>query len=197
MQRGKLFVFEGPDGVGKSTLAQWFATHLENAGNRSTLLSFPGKEVGTLGRHVYELHHDPGKFGVDALSEASLQLLHVAAHIDAIEGRIKPLLDRGSTVVLDRFWWSTFVYGLVGGVPRPVLDGMIAIERSVWHPVRPERLFLVSRSGPLRREPPDLWPRWRGAYSDLAKQEIDVHLVVIVRNEQDVGAAQERILASV
>ena len=193
---GKLFVFEGPDGVGKSTLAQWFTTHLENCGNRCTLLSFPGKEVGTLGRHIYELHHDPGKFGIDKLSEASLQLLHVAAHIDVIENRIKPLLFGGSTVVLDRFWWSTFVYGLVGGVPRPVLDGMIAIERSVWHPVRPERLFVISRSRPLRREPPDLWLRWRDAYGDLARQEIDVHPVVIVPNEQGVGAAQERILAN-
>jgi dTMP kinase len=153
--------------------------------------------VGTLGRHVYELHHDPGRFGIDRLSEASLQLLHVAAHIDAIENRIKPLLFSGSTVVLDRFWWSAFVYGLVGGAPRLVLDGMIAIERSVWQPVRPERLFLIGRSGPLRREPPDLWPRWRDAYSDLAKQEIDAHPVVIVPNEQDMGAAQERILANV
>ena len=138
---GKLFVFEGPDKVGKSTLAQWFATHLQNSGIRCTLLSFPGNEVGTLGRHVYELHHDPGRFGIDTLSEASLQLLHVAAHIDSIENRIKPLVCGGSTVVLDRFWWSTFVYGLVGGVPRSVLDSMIAIERSVWHPVRPDRLF--------------------------------------------------------
>jgi dTMP kinase len=194
---GKLFVFEGPDGVGKSTLAQWFATHLENAGNRCTLLSFPGKEVGTLGRHVYELHHDPGKFGIDTLSEASLQLLHVAAHIDAIETRIKPLLGSGSIIVLDRFWWSTFVYGIVGGVSRSVLDGMIAVKRSAWHPVRPDRLFVISRSAPLRRGPPDLWPRWRDAYSDLAEQEIDVHPVVIVPNEQDVSAAQKRILENV
>ena len=194
---GKLFVFEGPDGVGKSTLAQWFAIHLQNSGIRCTLLSFPGKEVGTLGHHVYELHHDPGKFWIDALSEASLQLLHVAAHIDVIENRIKPLLSSGSNVVLDRFWWSTFVYGLVGGVPRSVLDGMIAIERSIWHPVRPDRLFVISRSAPLRPEPPDLWPRWRDAYSALAEQEIDVHPVVIVPNEQDMSEAQERILETV
>ena len=98
---GKLYVFEGPDGVGKSTLAQWFASHLQESGYACTLLSFPGKEDGTLGEHVYELHHDPARFGIQSLSAASLQLLHVAAHIDAIETRIKPLLNEG-----ERWCWT-------------------------------------------------------------------------------------------
>ena len=34
--RGKLFVFEGPDGVGKSALAEWFKTHLQESGTKST-----------------------------------------------------------------------------------------------------------------------------------------------------------------
>ena len=192
--RGKLFVFEGPDGVGKSTLAEWFETHLQESGTKSRLLSFPGKESGTLGRHVYELHHDPSRFGIDVLTAGSLQLLHVAAHIDAIERRIKPLLASGQTVVLDRFWWSTFVYGLVGGVARSVLEKMIAVERSVWHPIAPDRFFLVMRAAPLRPEPIELWPRWREAYLSLANEEQERHPVLVVENDGDMSQTKNWVL---
>lgn len=180
---GKLYVFEGPDGVGKSTLADWCASHLRESGIRCILLSFPGKETGTLGKHVYELHHDPARFEVNALVPESLQLLHMAAHVDAIENRIKPLLREGTTVVLDRFWWSTFVYGLVGGASRAVLDRMIAIERAVWDPFRPDRLFLVIRSVPLRSEPPELWPRWREEYLRLSDEEQESQPISVIPND--------------
>jgi dTMP kinase len=190
---GKLYVFEGPDGVGKSTLADWFASHLRESGIRCILLSFPGKETGTLGKHVYELHHDLARFEIKTLAPASLQLLHVAAHTDAIENRIKPLLADGTTVVLDRFWWSTFVYGLVAGASRSVLDRMVALERTVWDPVQPDRLFLVTRSEPLRSEPAELWPRWHEGYLRLGDEEQKNHSVVIVPNES-LPDAKSRIL---
>ena len=194
LSRGKLFVFEGPDGVGKSSLAKWFKTNLQESGIKASLFSFPGKEAGTLGRHVYELHHDPSRFGIDDLTAGSLQLLHVAAHIDAIELRIKPLLESGETVVLDRFWWSTFVYGLVGGVARSTLCQMIEVERSVWHPIAPDRFFLVMRAAPLRPEPVELWPRWRDAYLSLANKEKERHPVLLVENDHDISQAKDWIL---
>ena len=190
---GKLYVFEGPDGVGKSTLADWFASHLRESGIRCILLSFPGKETGTLGKHVYELHHDPARFEIKALPPASLQLLHVAAHIDAIENRIKPLLADGTTVVLDRFWWSTFVYGIVGGASPSVLDQMVALERAVWDPVLPDRLFLITRSEPLRSEPTQLWLRWREEYLRLSDAERNNHPVRVVPNES-LSEATKRLL---
>jgi thymidylate kinase len=192
---GKLYVFEGADGVGKSTLAEWFASHLRESEVRCILLSFPGKEAGTLGQHVYELHHDRARFGIKTVAAASLQLLHVAAHIDAIENRIKPLLAEGETVVLDRFWWSTFVYGVVGGVSFSVLHRMIALERAVWDPVEPDRLFLVTREEPLRPEPAELWPQWRDEYLRLSAREKESHPVLVVPNES-ISEARSQILES-
>src|SRR5439155_12811025 len=91
-------------------------------------VSFPGREIGTLGKLVYEIHHDAAKAGVKAIDPTSLQLLHIAAHIDAIEARILPALKQGRHVVLDRFWWSTLVYGIVNGANKRSLKAMIEVE---------------------------------------------------------------------
>jgi dTMP kinase len=152
-----LYVFEGPDGVGKSELSRLFAQQLAESGIDCEHLAFPGRDNGTLGKHVYELHHDAQRHGIESISPTSLQLLHVAAHIDTIENRIVPALKAGQTVVLDRFWWSTIVYGLVSGISRQTLDAMIGLELTVWGGIQPTVLFLIRRKHPLRPEPMDQW----------------------------------------
>ena len=56
-KRGHLFVFEGPDGVGKSTLSRLFADRIKAEGVTCERMSFPGGEAGTLGKQVYDLVH--------------------------------------------------------------------------------------------------------------------------------------------
>lgn len=143
--RGRLFVFEGPDGSGKTALAQGFVKHLRSLGWPCDYFAFPGKEVGTLGKHVYDIHHNPRIAGLESVNAASLQVLHIAAHIDAIESKILPALNAGRCVVLDRYWWSTWVYGVVTGVSTQSLETMIALERLHWGKVKPDLVFLVSR----------------------------------------------------
>jgi dTMP kinase len=94
-----LFVFEGPDQVGKSSVTLGAEQRLRKAGVACVRLSFPGDDPGTLGRHVYELHHAPASYGVESVLPLSLQLLHIAAHVDAIERRILPWLRAGTTVL--------------------------------------------------------------------------------------------------
>jgi len=142
--------------------------NLRTTGLDCAELAFPGREEGTLGRLVYELHHAPMQYRVSGLSSASLQLLHIAAHIDAIERRIKPTLEQGRIVILDRFWWSTMVYGAVSGVSEALLRGLRELELASWGTVRPTGLFLVRRKNPLRDDPLTEWQRIAAEYDSFA-----------------------------
>jgi thymidylate kinase len=147
--RGKLIVFEGPDGVGKSTLIQNLRVLLEQDHLANEILSFPGDRPGSIGKLVYDLHHDPGKFGIRQISPIGLQALHIAAHLDAITHTILPAIDSGTWVVLDRFWWSTWVYGRAASVDSQVLDSLIQAEKLQWGQVTPSVVFLLQRTSPF------------------------------------------------
>src|SRR5919205_3641476 len=107
LTHGKLIVIEGPDGVGKTTIANELSLRLNDIGQECKVIAFPGNEPGTIGELIYRIHHDPTQFGVKQVTPTALQALHVAAHLAAIELSILPILRTGQYVVLDRFWWST------------------------------------------------------------------------------------------
>jgi thymidylate kinase len=193
---GRLYVFEGPDGVGKSELSARFTRMLQESGTPTKLCSFPGKEPGTLGRLVYDLHHGPEASGIGRMSRTSLQLMHIAAHIDAIEQTILPALRTGTTVVLDRFWWSTKVYGLADGNDRKIMESMIRVEIAAWGAVRPSKLFLIRRRSPLRTEPQARWALWSDLYERLAAEEQRRCSIVLIDNDDSVDSALDRLRAS-
>jgi thymidylate kinase len=143
---GRLIVLEGPDGVGKTAIAGGLCSYLESRHIRCKSFSFPGKEEGTLGGLVYSLHHADSPAGESRPDATALQLAHVAAHIDIIERQIRPALREGSCVVLDRYWWSTKVYGMVGGAESWSVDAMLRIERHHWRGIRKPTVILLRRN---------------------------------------------------
>lgn len=184
-ERGKLIVFEGPDGVGKSTLANAVTQILREQGQRCRLMSFPGRDDGTLGQLIYRLHHDPASVGVNVVSDTARQALHVAAHIDALERVILPTLASGEHVILDRFWWSTLVYGKVGGLSEATLKALIAPELRLWSD-QPTTFFLVDRDTPINRdEDPAVWQKLREQYAKLAGQEKNTQRIANTSALQD------------
>jgi thymidylate kinase len=193
-KQGRLFIFEGPDGSGKTTISVAFAEYVRTQGMQCDLLAFPGRDRGTLGQLVHELHHDPTVLGINSVTPTSLQLLHIAAHVDAIESRIVPALKSGRTVVLDRFWWSTWVYGKVGGVAENSLKAVIRAERIAWGKVRPTLIFLISRE---LKEPPATYTQLSEEYSNLAKREERRSRVHRIANDGTVGEALGQVLSSV
>lgn len=195
---GKLFVFEGSDGVGKSTVADKVAENLREKGVDVLLLSFPGREPKTLGKLVYQLHHNPQSLGIDRLSPTSLQILHIAAHIDCIEEKILPALSINKAVILDRYWWSTAAYGIAGGIQKDILDTMIAVEKAAWGRVNPEMLFLITRDEPFRAElSNDQWQRVCNAYETLTRAEQSSHPVHVIENSRPLSAVADTITACI
>lgn len=195
-RQGKLIVFEGPDGVGKSTISRAVAATLEKLGEPCVLMSFPGREEGTLGGHVYALHHDlPGHGITQGVSPVAMQALHVAAHADVVARRILPELAGGRHVVLDRFWWSTWVYGMVGGADTSALGKLIEFERAVWGGVTPAAAFLIRRDSPVdRSEDLERWGRLDREYVRLAGREGDAHPVLTLQNAGSLDDAVESVL---
>ena len=192
---GKLFVFEGPDGAGKTTLSKWFAKALRARSTRSVIWSsFPGNERGSVGNLVYKLHHDSASVGVKTVHPHSLQMFHVAAHVDAIESRFARWLEAGTTIVLDRFWWSTWVYGRFAGGDAKTLDMMIDLEKRVWRQIKPANVFLITRRVSTRSNTQN---QLEGLYTQLGRKQASVVTVTRVRNNGDLEDAQNQILSSI
>lgn len=139
-----LIIFEGPDGCGKTTLAKKLAYD-----NQYAYYAFPGREDGTLGEAVYKFHHS---MAASYACPEALQLLHVAAHINALKTRLLPWLDKGVTVVLDRFYWSTYVYGKAYDAPANFLHSIIELELPLWKQYLDDaKLFYITRPKPFNK----------------------------------------------
>lgn len=194
--KGNLFIIEGPDGVGKTTIVQELRANLQN--HNFEFLSFPGRSEGTLGKLIYHLHHHPEEFGIRTMSELAKQALHVSAHIDVIESRIRPWITEGKNVVLDRFWWSTLVYGDVGGGAHKALRDLVSAEQTVWGEIVPKTAFLIDRDTPIdRREDLSYWRRLRTSYVALAAEEARKYKVLTIRNTGALTDAVNEIMAHI
>ncbi|HEX7019382.1 MAG TPA: dTMP kinase [Gemmatimonadaceae bacterium] len=113
MARGRLLVFEGVEGAGKSTQAARLHRALESSGLEAILVREPG---GTpLGERIRALLLS-GQGEVSAAAEA---LLFMASRAELVQQVIRPTLDRGAIVIADRFFLSTYAYQCGGrGLPE-------------------------------------------------------------------------------
>ncbi len=105
---GRLIVFEGGEGSGKSTQLAHLAARLRSAGGQPLCLREPG---GTpLGTDVRRILLDRAS----VITPRAEALLFMASRAQLVEHEIQPALARGDVVLLDRFFLSTYAYQ-VGG----------------------------------------------------------------------------------
>jgi dTMP kinase len=106
--RGRLIAFEGGEGAGKSTQAALLASSLGAQLSRE-----PGGSA--FGERVRGLLLDPAIGSMDARTELMMMLAARAQHV--VE-RLRPWLDEGIDVVVDRYSGSTLAYqGYGRGLP--------------------------------------------------------------------------------
>lgn len=113
-RKGLLVVLDGPDGVGKTTLAQGLKACITHEGLPVLLTREPGGTA--LGREVRRLVLDR-EAGLDIAPRAEL-LLFAADRAQHVARVIQPALDNGQVVLCDRWHLSTWAYQHIGrGLP--------------------------------------------------------------------------------
>jgi len=132
--RGALICFEGGEGSGKSTHSRKLAAELEGRGLPVVRTREPG---GTpLGEELRELllHHQ------DELRPLEEFLLFSTARAELVNSVIRPALEGGTTVVLDRYYYSSLAYQGAAGVP---LELMRAVTATVVKDCVPDLVLLM------------------------------------------------------
>lgn len=105
MKKSLFITFEGTEGGGKSTQIRNTAAFLKKNKHKVLLLREPG---GTrVSEAIREVLLNPANKGMSA--EAEL-LLYLAARAQLVREKILPALEKGISVILDRFEDSTFAY---------------------------------------------------------------------------------------
>jgi dTMP kinase len=108
MERGKLVVFEGSEGAGKSTQLRMLASRMSAAGIPVVPLREPGGTV--VGDKIRDILLDPDS----ELSPSTEALLFMSSRAELVQREIEPALKRGDIVLMDRFFLSTYAYQIAG-----------------------------------------------------------------------------------
>ncbi|HUH81342.1 MAG TPA: dTMP kinase [Solirubrobacteraceae bacterium] len=133
---GALITIEGLDGAGKSTLAESLARELAAGGTEVELLREPGGVEAS--ERIRELVQDPR---LEILPRAEA-LLYAAARAQLVEELLRPLLERGAVVVLDRFVDSSLAYQ--GGARRLGIERVAEINAFATGGLQPDLTLLLS-----------------------------------------------------
>jgi dTMP kinase len=113
MPRGALIVFEGAEGAGKTTQLRLVSEWLTAEGYEVVAVREPGGTV--LGDQIRRVLLDPAS-EIGPRAEA---LLFMASRAQLVERELRPALAAGATVLVDRFFLSTYAYQGAGrGLPE-------------------------------------------------------------------------------
>lgn len=133
---GLLITLEGPDGSGKTCQMDELEKALKAAGYSVVRSREPG---GTpIGEAIREVILNPAYTEMDKMTEV---LLYAASRAQHVAEKIKPALESGAIVLLDRFLDSSLIYQ---GIGRGLgIETVEAINRFATGGLEPDATFMV------------------------------------------------------
>ncbi len=138
MAKGILVTFEGPEGCGKSTQAKLLEKYFKGLGRKVVISLEPGgTRVGKEIRKILLGMEEPLAGGAELFLFAADRAQHVSEVI-------KPALEQGAVVIVDRFTDSTLAYQIGG---RKLPEELVRYVNSVSSQgVVPDITFLLDIS---------------------------------------------------
>lgn len=134
--RGLFVCFEGGEGGGKSTQSSMLRAALAGRGHDVLLTRQPG---GTdVGAEIRRIVLSPATGDLSPRAEALLYAADKAEHVDAV---VRPALDRGEVVVMDRYVDSSLAYQ--GAGRALVVAEVERIQRWATGDLRPHLTVLL------------------------------------------------------
>ncbi|KAK4501433.1 hypothetical protein PRZ48_007242 [Zasmidium cellare] len=188
-KRGHLIVFEGLDRSGKSTQCSRLVEHLQSQGQKVEHARFPNRTT-VIGQMINNY-----LTGTSQQEDHAIHLLFSANRWEAAEN-IKSLIESGTTVVIDRYYYSGCVYS--AAKQNPTMDLAWCRHMEVGLP-RPDLcLFLditaekaASRGGfgTERYEKQEMQDRVRELFAEMRTHEDEGEDIVVV----DAGGSVEEV----
>jgi dTMP kinase len=132
---GKFIVLDGPDGCGKSTQLELLAEYLNKEGVEIVKTNDPGgTKIGDQIRHLL-------KYGAKGIMDVHTEtMLFMASRAQLVAEVIKPAIEKGKTVLCDRFISSTCAYQGSSGYP---LEKIIELGKFVVGDVWPNLTIII------------------------------------------------------
>jgi len=182
---GVFVVFEGGDGVGKTTQVDLLCSWLANAG-REVLRTFEPGDT-TVGAMIRRIVLDPATGEMSPRAETLLYAADKAQHIFSV---VRPALQRGAVVVCDRYVDSMLAYQGAGRVLQ--LADLEHIARWATEDVRPDLTVVLdaelsdgvqakSNKDRLESAGDGFHERTRQFFLELARREPERYLVLNAR----------------
>lgn len=195
-KRGKFIAFEGLDRSGKSTQCERLVAHLRRDGQPITHIRFPDRTT-PIGQMISSYLS-----GQTQMEDHVVHLLFSANRWEKAK-EIEKLVAEGTTVVVDRYYYSGCVYTAAKNIPAMGLEwcrqpevGLPRPDICLFLDVSAEVAAQRGGFGTERYEKQEMQDRVRGLFAELRKHEDESHDIVRVDAGQGIEEV-ERIIQEV
>jgi dTMP kinase len=191
--RGKLIVFEGLDRSGKSTQCECLVQHLRRNGQNVEHIRFPDRTT-PIGKMINDY-----LAGQTQTEDHVIHLLFSANRWEKARD-IERLIEEGTTVVVDRYYYSGCVYTAAKHIPgldlawcRQPEVGLPRPDKCIFLDITAEKAAERGGYGVERYEKREMQDRVRELFAELRKHDDEGQDITVI----DAGRSVEEVEKSI